>query len=132
MIEPVVRESVSAMVNQRGSSLIEVLVAISIFGTIAVVFLSALSTGLFNADKINERAVAENLAQNQIEYIRSQPYSRDNLYPVTSFVPSEYTVIINAADVSPVDYTDSLQKVTVSVYRGERSVLKLETYKANR
>ncbi len=122
----------SATGRQRGSSLIEVIVALAIFGTIAVVFLLAISTGLFTAGKIDERAVAQNLARNQIEDIRSQPYSYDNLYPVTSSFPTGYTVIINVADVSPVEYANSLQKVVVSVYRGERAVLKLETYKADR
>jgi len=120
------------MVRQQGSSLIEVIVALAIFGAIALVFLSAISTELLNADKVDERAVAANLVQNQIEAIRSQPYSYDNLYPVTSSLPPGYTVTINVADVSPVEYTDSLQKVVVSVYRGERAVLKFETYKADR
>ena len=122
----------SATGRQRGSSLIEILVALAIFGTIAVVFLSAISTGLLNAGKIDERAVAENLAQNQIEDIRSQPYSYDNLYPVTSSFPPGYTILINVVDVSSVEYTNSLQKVVVSVYRGEIAVLKLGTYKADR
>ena len=131
-MEPAIGESANVMVRQRGSSLIEILVALAIFGTIAVVFLSAISTGLLNAGKIDERAVAENLAQNQIEDIRSQPYSYDNLYPVTSSFPPGYTILINVVDVSSVEYTNSLQKVVVSVYRGEIAVLKLGTYKADR
>jgi len=123
---------VDVFMRQRGSSLIEVLAALAIFGAIAVVFLSAISTGLISAVSIEERAVAENLARNQIEDIRSQPYSYDNLYPVASSFPPGYTVLINVVDVSPVEYTNSLQKVVISVYRGERAMLKLETYKANR
>ena len=117
--------------RQRGSSLLEVLVALAILGTIAVVFLSTISSGLLGAAKIDERAVAENLARNQIEDIRRQPYSYDNLYPVTLSLPPGYTVIVDVADLSPVEYPSSLQKVAVSVCRGERGVLKLETYKVN-
>ena len=117
--------------EQRGSSLLEVLVALAILGTIAVVFLSAISSAQVGAAKIEERAVAEHLARNQIEDIRSSPYCCDNPYLVTVSPPSEYTVIINTIDVSPSEYLDSLQKVVVLICRGERVILELETYKAN-
>ena len=95
-------------------------------------FISATSTGLSTAAKLDERAVAENLARNQIEDIRNQSYNYDNLYPTTLSFPPGYTATINVEDVSPIEYTSSLQKVQVSVFHGDKVVLELETYKANR
>lgn len=63
------------MKNERGFSLIEVLLAIALLGIISVALFGALATTskvLFMAD---ERATAESLARKQMEYIKNQPYS---------------------------------------------------------
>ena len=119
------------MSRQRGSSLLEVLVATGILATISVVFLTAMSSGLEGTMKIDEHFTAENLVRNQIEDIRNSPYSYGDFYPVTVEPPPEYSILIEVTDVSPTDYPDSLQIVGVSVSRGEKRVLKLETYKAD-
>ncbi len=120
------------MGSQRGSILIESLIAVAIMGTIAVGFLGAITTGLLGAGIIEEHHVAENLARTQLEDIKSQPYDISNQYPVTVSPPPGYTVLIDVIDLSPVDYPDSLQKTAVTVYRDERTVLTVETLKVNR
>ena len=120
------------MRRERGSSLIEAVVALAIFGTISVVFLSAISSGLLSAGKVEERFTAENLARTQIEDIKRLPYEATNYYPITVSFPPSYTILIDVTEESPPEYPNTLQRVCVTVYRAERTVLSLETYKVSR
>jgi len=118
--------------KERGSSLIETLVALAILGTIAVCFLSAISSALMQSGKISGYCTAENLARNQVEDIRSMQYSINNSYPITVSEPPGYETVVNVTNISPVDYPDTIQTVVVKVFRSEVKLFEIETFKVNR
>ena len=120
------------MYRQRGTSLLETIVALGLFAMIAVSFLGAISTGLTGAEIIDGRLMTENLARTQVEDIKSLPYSDSNYYPVTVSCPPECTVLIDVTDLSPLEYPSTLQSVVVSVLQEGRTKTTIETYKVKR
>ena len=60
--------------NERGFSLIEVLIALAILGLVAVAFLSGLAIASKSIILADERTTAESLARSQMEYVKQQPY----------------------------------------------------------
>ena len=130
------------MKRERGFSFIEVVIALGVLGMIAVGFLSGLGTasrGLLIAD---ERETANNLAEAQVESIKSQPYDEDVLlhpepqYSLITDIPSGYSIDQPMAvrldpDLDGLDDDDGIQKITVTVRHNGKEVLTLEDYKVN-
>ena len=120
----------AAIAAQRGSSLLESVLGVGLLGVIGVVFLAAIGTSLSSAGIVGEIYTASNLAQTQMEDIKSQPYSDTNSYGVTVSPTGDYAVSIAVVDESPALFPNTLQRVIVDVSHGGERVLRLESYKA--
>jgi len=60
--------------DERGITLIEVLIALAILGLVAAAFLSGLATASRAIIIADERTTAESLARSQMEYVKNQEY----------------------------------------------------------
>lgn len=122
---------ITAIRGEKGTGLVEVLVACAITGIVVVMFLSSLSTGSKAVGIIYERTTAENLARSQLEYTKSQDYiPAPASYDTIVSISSGFTV---SAEASPVaDRDDNIQKIAVIVYRDGEPIMSMEDFKVNR
>jgi len=121
--------------RESGITLIETVVALAILGAIAVIFLSGLATASKAAFIADEQATAESLAQSQMEWVKNASY----VYSATEYSPApipggkdyvNYSAIIVTEPLHNPD--DGIQKITVTVKRFDKGVIKLEGYKVDR
>ena len=119
--------------NQRGMTLVEVLLALSILAVVAVVFLMAMSTSSRGVLLSQEHVSAESLAKSQMEYIKQQNYSDVGNYALLSQVPAEYTIQIAVEALDPrqiqTGADEGLQKIIITITRDGDTVFTLEGYK---
>lgn len=115
------------MKNQRGFSLIEVVISIALLGILAVGYLSALNTGSKVLFMTDEQETAKNLAESQMEYVTGQPFA-------TSYSPAPigdeyagYSADIVTANVTSRD--SNIQKITVIIEHNGEEVTRLERYR---
>ncbi len=121
--------------RESGVTFIETVVALAILGVIAVAFLNGLTTTSKSAFTADEQTTAESLAQSQIEWVKNASYS----YNATTYSPApipsgkdylNYSALITAEPLRDPD--DGIQKITVTVKRSDKGVIKLEGYKVDR
>ena len=131
--------------DERGESLVEILMSVAIMAIVLSGFLAALSTGAFSVAVVRERVTAENLVRAQLECIQEHSYIR-------GAAPIAYITVCAATQLSayPVDlsisYWDStttiftsnpeldsgMQWITVTIYHQGEPVFEMEDYKAER
>jgi len=131
--------------NQTGVSLIETVIALAVLGIIAVAFLGGLATAAKATFIADERATAESLARSQIEGVKGQVYiSYDDpehgeyaviAPPADSNFSIESITIPIYADTGqplPSGEDNDIQKIKVTVKRGDKTVFIVEDYKVDR
>jgi prepilin-type N-terminal cleavage/methylation domain-containing protein len=103
----------------KGFTLVEVMIAIALMGTVLVTLLSALSTASKAAMVADERAAMESLARTEMEYVRSQLYSQ---------APWNYTVTSSdrSSTDSPSWYSSSKPPLLDSSYAGYTATVSVE------
>jgi type II secretory pathway pseudopilin PulG len=116
--------------GQSGIGLVETLVAVAILGTAVVAFATALSAGSIAVGEHDGEAIAQGLAQSQIEYTKSYAYNPGaTIYPLLA-APEGYSLSVNVSAVPDADA--DIQKITVTVNRGDDEIIRVEDYKVNR
>jgi prepilin-type N-terminal cleavage/methylation domain-containing protein len=122
------------MVNEKGFSFLEIIVALALLGLVAVAFLSGLGTSTKATTITRDHAIAESLVRSELEYIRDCVYQYDtDEYEVNPMLDMPKGWSMAPPVIEPVHETDDgIQKVTVSVEHNGDTVLSLFTYKADR
>ncbi len=138
----------SVVADERGTSLVEVLVSVAIIAIVLSAFLAALSTGALSVSVVHERVTAENLARAQLECIQKHPY-------ITGALPISYTDVCTVttpdfpsylAEISGISYwytatssfssdpahDSGMQWITVTISHHGEQVLTIGDYKVSR
>jgi prepilin-type N-terminal cleavage/methylation domain-containing protein len=121
--------------GEKGLTLIETLVAVSILGTISVSFLNGLTAATKSVYLADEHSTAVSLAQSQMEWVKNAGYIYDATTYAAAPLPDgkdylNYTVVITAQRLHNSD--DGIQKITVTVKHSDEGVVILEGYKVDR
>ncbi len=112
--------------QERGESLIELLIAVGIISMTLVVFIMSLSTGAMGVGLNTRRTMATTLASSQLEAIKASAYITSGAYaPITG--PDGYTILIDTAVIST-----GLQQVTTTVRYDGQVLAQISNYKMNR
>jgi len=125
------------MKSEKGFSLIEATISLAILALLAVVFLGGLATTSRAGLILDEHSKAQNLARNQMEYVKSQGYIPNATeYPLAQ-IPDEYQGYSANITADPLYNEggiprDGIQKITVTIEHDDKVVATLECYKAER
>ncbi len=113
--------------SDRGSTIVESLIAAVVIALALNALLMALSTGMVATNFNSERVTAEVAARSQIEYVKTLPYAA-SYSAATSLLPNASWQASITTTVVSID----LQKVQVAVSRNGSQLASLEGMKANR
>jgi prepilin-type N-terminal cleavage/methylation domain-containing protein len=120
------------MFNQRGFSLIEVMISILIISIVFAGIMGAMNGSTRSAVKIDKMDTARVLAEGQMEYVKRQPYS-------TTYTPDEdmydsdnnrfiyypaYSATITAGSAAERDA--NIQKISVAIIYQGSTVMTLD------
>jgi prepilin-type N-terminal cleavage/methylation domain-containing protein len=126
----VCHSGIKMMRSQKGFSLIEAMIAMVILSIVGLAILGAVTTAHKTTILVNEKTTAASLARAQMEYIQSQNYAVSGNYTALT-IPSEYSGYSYGTPMAA-NVSTGLQKITITVERGDQPVYTLEDYKVNK
>lgn len=117
--------------KQVGFSVVEILIAIGLFGLIA----PSISLAVVSINRINDRAsdltLANSLAENKLETLRSQGYNSltDGTVSFTGELPDTFTAP-RSADYTVSSPTAGLKEITLSIQYTDQGITRDLNYKS--
>ena len=124
------RKKMQRKSDQRGITMLEGLISIGILGAVVMLMIFAMSGGALAVNENSEEMTVQNLAKNQMEYIKNLAYNSEaSTYPTIS-TPPEYSITVSVTSVP--DANDNIQKVTADFYRNSELLMTISNYKVNR
>ena len=116
--------------DEQGMTMLEALVSVGILGIVVMTMIFAMSGGALAVRENREEVTVQNLARNQMEYIKDLPYvAGATTYPTIS-TPSDYSITI--AVTSILGTSEDVQKVTANISRNSVLLMTISDYKVNR
>jgi len=116
--------------------MLEVLISLALIGIVVAGILSALATSSRATITNDVQTTAQNLAEGQMEYVRTQLYDGVNnppQYQVLADLPVSYSVSCTAVRLDPEgdgsDDDDGLQRITVTVNFNNVMATTVEAYR---
>lgn len=134
------------MRNQKGQTLIEVIIAMVILGIVVSSLLTAMHITYKTTDDLNDRTIAESLARGQLEYIKTCAYDDVHNPPEYGLDPdidlsatpysNKYEVDVTAVRLDPsnngTDDDEGIQAVTVTIRAYGEAIFAVAEYKVKR
>jgi prepilin-type N-terminal cleavage/methylation domain-containing protein len=127
--------------NQKGNTLLEVLIGLAILAVIVAAFFGAPAMGFKAYFVTKERLVAQSLAQSELEHVKRQDYDAINNPPQYTLlsdtnIPNGYVIDLTAQRLDikndGLSNDDGIQKITATVYHDSDPVLTIDAYKVLR
>jgi len=124
---------------QRGATLIEMMVVLTLVGVLLPLVLGGMASGSVITDNAYDRSVLFELAQSQMEEIQRQPYQVNAANYTLIAAPAGYSVSVASSVVQSYTYPaplstatqETVQRVTITV-TGVRGNYSMQAYKVRR
>jgi len=123
--------------NKKGYLLIETVIAIAVFAIVVIGFMQGLQVGILGTYRVDVSNTALNLAQSQMESIKSEDYQvytegepdGDEYSKIDA--PNGFTIGIAVSNIAGENPEEKLQQITVTVTFDEDRTITVAGYKTD-
>jgi type II secretory pathway pseudopilin PulG len=124
------------LTRQRGSGLLEVVIAIGLIAILSITFMGSLGQVSGTVSLTDEQQIAKTIAEHQMEYVNNLSFSTSYTPASISSTYPDYSVAVSVASVPSRDSNIQQINILVShqgrpIYLGQ-SAYTLQGYKVNR